>query len=150
MAKRDYRRKLDTQFREQDSRSLWRGLQAITSYKGVMKCNNSDPNLPDNLNEFYARFDRANTNTLTRMIIQIDNNITLAFNEPEVRKIFRKTHARKAAGPDGIPSRVVKMCASQISGIFTDIFNQSLRHCIVPKCFKQSTIIPVPKLQFHV
>ena len=37
------------------------------------------------------------------------------------------------------------MCASQISGIFTDIFNQSLRHCIIPKCFKQSTIIPVPK-----
>ena len=143
LAKRDYRCKLDTQFREQDSRSLWRGLQAITSYKGVMKCNNSDPNLPDNLNEFYARFDRANT--LTRMSIQTDNNITLAFTEPEVRKIFRKTHARKAAGPDGIRSRVVKMCASQISGIFTDIFNQSLRYCIVPKCFKQSTIIPVPK-----
>ena len=79
------------------------------------------------------------------MSIQTDNNITLAFTEPEVRKIFRKTHARKAAGPDGIPSRVVKMCASQISGIFTDIFNQSLRYCIVPKCFKQSTIIPVPK-----
>ena len=77
-----------------------------------MKCNNSDPNLPDNLNEFYARFDRANTNTLTRMSIQTDNNITLAFTEPEVRKIFRKTHARK--------------------------------YCIVPKCFKQSTIIPVP------
>ena len=143
--KSDYRRKLDTQFREQDSRSLWRGLQAITSYKGVMKCNNSDPNLPDNLNECYARFDKANTNTLTRMNIQTDNNITLAFTEPEVRKIFRKTHARKAAGPDGIPSRVVKMCASKISGIFTDIFNQSLRHCIVPKCFKHSTIIPVPK-----
>ena len=142
LAKRDYRRKLDKQFQEQDSRRLWHGLQAITSYKGGgMKCNNSDPNLPDNLNESYARFDRANTNTLTHMNIQTDNNITLAFTEPEVRKIFRKTHARKAAGP----SRVVKMCASQISGIFTDIFNQSLRHCIIPKCFKQSTIIPVPK-----
>ena len=145
LAKRDYRRKLDKQFQEQDSRRLWHGLQAITSYKGGMKCNNSDPHLPDNLIEFYACFDRANTNTLTRMNIQTANNITLAFTEPEVRKIFRKTHARKAAGPDGIPSRVVKMCASQISGIFTDIFNQSLRHCIVPKCFKQSTIIPVPK-----
>ena len=88
-----------------------------------MKCNNSDPNLPDNLNEFYACFDRANTNALTRMDIQTDNNITLAFTEPEVRKIFRKIHARKAAGPDGIPPRVVKMCASQITGIFTDIFN---------------------------
>ena len=141
----EIRCKLDKQFQEQDSRRLWHGLQAITSYKGGMKCNNSDPNLPDNLNEFYARFDRANTNTLTHMNIQTDNNITLAFTEPEVRKIFRKTHARKAAGPDGIPSRVVKMCASQISGIFTDIFNQFLRHCIIPKCFKQSTIIPVPK-----
>ena len=74
-----------------------------------------------------------------------NHTVAVTFTEPEVRKIFRKTHARKAAGPDGIPSRVVKMCASQISGIFTDIFNQSLRYCIVPKCFKQSTIIPVPK-----
>ena len=97
-----------------------------------MKCNNSDPNLPDNLNEFYARFDRANTNTLTRMNIQTDNNITLAFTEPEVRLSFRKTHARKAAGPDGIRSRVVKMCASQISGIFTNNYIQSIferLHC---------------------
>ena len=102
---------------------------------------NSDPNLPDNLNDFYARFDKANTDS--PMNIQTDNNITLGFTEPEGRKVFRNTHARKAASPDGIPSRVVKMCASQTSGIVTDILNESLRHCIIPKCFKQTTIIPV-------
>ena len=103
----------------------------VLKYNGGMKCvDNSGPNLPDNLNDFYARFNKANTDS--HMNIQTDINITLAFTEPEVRKIFRKPHARKAAGPDGIPSRVVKMCASQISGIFIDIFNESLRHCIIP------------------
>ena len=64
------RRKLDNQFQEQDSRRLWQGLQAITSYKGGMTFDdNSDPNLPDNLNDFYARFDKANTDVFKLITI---------------------------------------------------------------------------------
>ena len=39
----------------------------------------------------------------------------------------------------------LKTCASQLAPVFTDIFNTSLQICEVPKCFKTSSIIPVPK-----
>ena len=39
----------------------------------------------------------------------------------------------------------LKMCATQLAPIFTDIFNTSLEKCHVPRCFKTSTIIPIPK-----
>ena len=45
----------------------------------------------------------------------------------------------------GIPSRVLKACADQLAGVFTDIFNQSLSQSAVPTCFKRATIVPVPK-----
>ncbi len=50
---------------------------------------------------------------------------------------------RKAVGPDGIPVRVLRACALQIAGVFTDIFNLSLS--VVPSCFKKSTIVPIRK-----
>ena len=49
------------------------------------------------------------------------------------------------AGPDNISPCLLKLCADQLSSVFTDIFNVSLSQCKIPHCFKKSTIIPVPK-----
>ncbi|XP_041671977.1 C-type lectin domain family 4 member M-like [Cheilinus undulatus] len=65
--------------------------------------------------------------------------------EHDVRRVLRKVNPRKAAGPDGIPGRVLKDCADQLTGGFTKIFNLSLAQATVPTCLKSSTIIPVPK-----
>ena len=51
----------------------------------------------------------------------------------------------KAAGPDGIPSHILRACADQLAGVFMDIFNCSLSQSDVPTCFKMATIVPVPK-----
>ncbi len=48
-------------------------------------------------------------------------------------------------GPDGIPGHVLRACAFQLAGVFTDIFNLSLSLSVVPLCFKKSTIVPIPK-----
>ncbi len=48
-------------------------------------------------------------------------------------------------GPDGIPGRVLKACAFQLAGVFTDIFNLSPSLSVVPSCFKKSTIVSIPK-----
>ncbi len=48
-------------------------------------------------------------------------------------------------GPDGIAGRVLRACAFQLAGVFTDIFNLSLSLSVVPACFKKSTIVPIPK-----
>lgn len=45
----------------------------------------------------------------------------------------------------GIPGRVLQDCAHQLADVFTDIFNLSLAHTVVPACLKTATVIPVPK-----
>ena len=63
----------------------------------------------------------------------------------EVRGRLRPVNQRKAAGPDGVTGRVLRDCADQLAGVFTDIFNQSLSQCTIPPCLKSSTIVPLPK-----
>ncbi|XP_062859991.1 polycystin-1 [Trichomycterus rosablanca] len=63
----------------------------------------------------------------------------------EVCSVLSKVNARKAAGPDGIPGRVLRACAEQLAQVFTNIYNLSLAQATVPTCWKTSIIIPVPK-----
>ncbi|XP_074501445.1 uncharacterized protein LOC141773472 [Sebastes fasciatus] len=71
----------------------------------------------------------------------------LSITEADVRRTLLRINPRKAAGPDGIPGRVLKSCAHQLAGVFTTIFNLSLSLRTVPTCFKSTTIIPIPKQQ---
>ncbi|KAI3355351.1 hypothetical protein L3Q82_017895 [Scortum barcoo] len=63
----------------------------------------------------------------------------------QVRNALKKNRARKAAGPDGISSRLLKSCADQLCGIFGYTFNLSLKLGRVPQLWKTSCIVPVPK-----
>ncbi len=60
-------------------------------------------------------------------------------------RTLRKINTLKAAGPDGIPGRVLRNCAAELGEVFINIFNLSLLKCTVPTCLKTSTIVPVPK-----
>ena len=68
-----------------------------------------------------------------------------SFSVADVSKTFKRVNPRKAAGPDGIPSRVLRACANQLAGVFAEIFNLSLSQSAVPTCFKMSIIVPVAK-----
>ncbi|KAI3371820.1 hypothetical protein L3Q82_024372 [Scortum barcoo] len=54
----------------------------------------------------------------------------------QVRNALKKN--RKAAGPDGISSRLLKSCADQLCGIFGYTFNLSLKLGRVPQLWKTS------------
>ncbi|KAL1268802.1 hypothetical protein QQF64_034165 [Cirrhinus molitorella] len=59
-AKRRYRKKLESQFQQSDSRSLWQRLRTITDYqRPSSRMGNADASLADELNTFYARFEAA-------------------------------------------------------------------------------------------
>ena len=121
---------------------MWQGLQSITDYKKKPSpVTDQDVLLPGRLNNFFARFE-DNTVPLTRPATK---TCGLSFTAAEVSKTFKRVNPRKAAGPDGIPSRALRACADQLAGVFTDIFNQSLSQSAVPTCFKSATIVPVPK-----
>ena len=125
---------------------MWKGIKCVTNYsKKNAKCP-TDPALPDALNHFYARFEASN-NSPTTKLTSSPGDYTLSVSEREFALLLQNINPRKAAGPDGVPGRVLKDCARQLSGVMCDIFNTSLAQATVPTCLKTSTIIPVPKVQ---
>ncbi|KAM4624569.1 gamma-crystallin M2-like [Polymixia lowei] len=124
---------------------MWQGIQAITDYKPTSTYPpTADPSLPGELNYFYARFDRDNQETPIKSALSADLQ-PLTLTPSEVRTVLSRTNARKAAGPDGIPGRVLRNCAEQLTTVLTDIFNLSLAQAVVPACLKTTSIVPVPK-----
>ena len=144
-AKRDYTTKLEDQFESGDVRSTWQGLRTITDYRGrARSAETPSASLPGELNTFYARFESGSTQQ-PLPAPPVDNSPPLTILEHDVRRAFQQVNIRKAAGPDGIPGRVLKACASQLAGVFTDIFNLSISQAVVPSGFKSSIIVPIPK-----
>ncbi|KAF7645680.1 hypothetical protein LDENG_00199970, partial [Lucifuga dentata] len=73
------------------------------------------------------------------------SSTSLTLHQHQVRRELRSVNPRKAAGPDGIPGKVLVACANELSEILTRLFNLSLTQATIPACFKSATIIPVPK-----
>jgi hypothetical protein len=124
---------------------MWQGLQTITDYKGKHSRElPSDTRLPVELNNFYARFEASNTETFTRASA-VPDYCVITFSGADVSKTFKQVNIHKAAGLGRLPGRVLRACADQLESVFTDISNLSLSKYVIPTCFKQTTIIPVPK-----
>jgi hypothetical protein len=121
---------------------MWPGLQTITDYKGkTSHVTDTDVLLPDKLNTFVVRFE-DNTVPPTWPATK---DCTLSFSVADVSKTFKRGNPRKNVSPDGIPRSVLRACADQLSGVFTDIFHLSLSQSADPTSLKMSTIVPVPK-----
>ena len=69
----------------------------------------------------------------------------ITLSAADVSKTFKQVNIHKATGPDGLPGRVLRACADQLASVFNDIFNLSLSKSVIATCFKQTTIVPVPK-----
>ena len=66
----------------------------------------------------------------------VPDDCVITLSVDNVSKTFKEVNIHKAAGPDGLPGRVLRACADQLTGVFTDIFNMSLIESIIPTCFK--------------
>ena len=120
-------------------------MQTITGYKGKPRHElPSDGSLLDELNAFYARFEASNTEACTKAPAVLDDCV-IPLSLADVNKTFKQVNIHKAAEPDGLPGHVLKACADQLSSVFTAIFNLCLTESEIPTCFKQTTIVPVPK-----
>ncbi len=146
-AKRTYKNKVEEHFNNNNPRSMWQGINNITGFKGNKPATvNIAASLPDELNTFYARFEADNTaHTESAAAAAAEEVSPLTLSVADVTRSFKRVNIRKAVGPDGIPGRVLKACAFQLAGVFTDIFNLSLSLSVVPSCFKKSIIVPIPK-----
>ncbi|KAI3364944.1 hypothetical protein L3Q82_000942 [Scortum barcoo] len=99
--------------------------------------------LPDELNTFYARFE--STSPAVEVQKAQEDHCPPVISRADVCRTLKRINTRKAPGPDGIPGRALKVCADQLADVFADIFNMSLLQSVVPTCFKETIIVPVPK-----
>ena len=149
-AKADYRRKIEDHLSENNPRQVWQGIQQLTNYRGHNTTTvNSSISLAEELNFFFARFETSRTSQTSASSPPqpppAHSTHSLTVQVQDVRRVLSGVNPRKAAGPDGLPGKVLKGCADQLSQVFTTIFNLSLTQAIIPACLKSSTIIPVPK-----
>ncbi len=122
---------------------MWQGINNITCFKGNKPATvNIATSLPDELNTCYARFEADNTTAPAAAAEEVS---PLSLSVADVTRSFKWVNIRKAVGLDGIPGCVLRACAFQLAGVFTDIFNLSLSLSVVPSCLKKSTIVPILK-----
>ena len=77
-------------------------VAGLANYKGKHSQElPSDTSLPDELNHFYARFEAC----MRESAVPDDCVITLSV--ADVSKTFKQVNIHKAAGPDGLPGRVL-------------------------------------------
>ncbi|KAJ8365032.1 hypothetical protein SKAU_G00138630 [Synaphobranchus kaupii] len=106
-AKQKYKQRIEDQLNSNNPRSMWNGIKVLTDYKTTRQPLSDDANLPDVLNQFFACFDTQRGETAP-LIITPAGESTLVLQHHQVRTTLRKVNVRKAAGPDGVPARVLK------------------------------------------
>ena len=70
---------------------------------------------------------------------------TIEIDITEVARLLKQIDPFKAAGPDGIPSRLLKEVASELSPSITLLFNASLQQGNIPDDWKKALVTPLFK-----
>ena len=65
--------------------------------------------------------------------------------EPEVLLAINEMPSHAAAGPDGVPSQLLKQCSSSIVKPLCILFNKSMNEGTIPSLLKKATIVPIYK-----
>ena len=79
---------------------------------------------------------------ITRVTSSISD---MVFTNNGVRALLEKIDESKAEGPDGLSSKVLKHCATELAPMVATLFNASLASGVVPKEWRVARVIPVPK-----
>ncbi|KAK0148991.1 RNA-directed DNA polymerase from mobile element jockey [Merluccius polli] len=123
-AKEDYRKKVEQKLQENNTKEVWNGMKIIAGLGKRSSTMEGDLGRANQLNQFFNRFDCPAEASMD---------------------VLRKLHPRKAAGPDGLSPRLLKVCAAELGEPLEHLFNWSLRIGRVPTMWKASCLIPVPK-----
>ncbi len=149
--KRNYKNKIESLFKDQNTKSAWNGLKCITGYN--KKCSlpevENDYDFAEELNTFYARFDNQDFSKeceelVNQLLLQHDDDII--FTPKEVVAAFSKINPSKSHGPDQLGGKILKECKHQLSSIVCKLYQVSMDEHIIPKIWLTSELVPVPKM----
>ena len=67
------------------------------------------------------------------------------FRTTTVRRYLKGLDVSKATGPDGIPARVLKQCAAELSQPLSQLFSLCFQHGTQPSMWKTANVVPIHK-----
>lgn len=97
--------------------------------------------LLENLKNHFSR----DSSAFPQICADPDDNWSLNITEHQVRQMLRRYPSKKAAGIDGIPTRIYVELADIVCKPLALIFNQSCVQRLFPDAWKTGIIVPVPK-----
>lgn len=149
--KESYKQKIEDMFKSTNTKSAWQGLKTLTGFRKKSSLPESANNeaFANELNEFYARFDKYDfTGSLEPLeldlLAKVDASICITVDQ--VRSSLRRINPRSASGPDRICGRLLKECSAEVAPVLQKIYQQSVTTHYIPKKWLTSEIIPVPKV----
>lgn len=151
LEKEKYKRKIENWFKK-DTKAAWQGLRNITGMtkKSVSPDITNIKDYCNELNKFYCRFDvqdfSLEQNSLTELLCNKEHGIFTVTQE-DVLESLKRVKSNKASGPDRVSAKVVSICKYELLPVLCWIFQSSLDQSYIPKLWKTSEIIPVPKHQ---
>ena len=164
-AKSDYFEKF---FRDnKDSKKIWQCLNSVIDNKNTDRkeinsiiYNNIEHKHPkeiaDNLNNFFLNvgtkiaedlpFDNTEHYNYINSIPQSDHTFTFkSINISNLAAITKSIKPKMSCGPDGIPSKIMKIILTEIPNIMIHLINLSLENSYVHDRLKEAVIIPIYK-----
>ena len=148
-SKRKHKVKVEGLFKH-DAKSAWRGVKQLSGMTKTEYKHDVDDvkQFCDELNIFYSRFDKHDFSAVRNIIVSHLKHRSyerLIITEDEVLKSLKSVKVGKATGPDKIGANILKLCSVPLAPAICNIYQQSLDQACVPRLWKTSEIVPLPK-----
>ena len=124
--------------------------QQVSSANGTNSWRTSSRNAQETANLFNYYFNsvflkKSDENYHPVPPVSNESITEIILEQCEVRNALNSLNPNKAFGPDNIPTRLLKECASSIAPSLTYLFNKSLNSGNLPTEWKLSNVIPLHK-----
>ena len=96
-------------------------------------------------NYFSSVFSKENVQALPNLTACFPEMESFTVSENGVLKLLLSIDPRKSGGPDGVPSRILKEGAIQITPVLTYLFNRTLEDGVIPSEWKLANVFALHK-----
>jgi len=95
--------------------------------------------------QFLSAFTQENSDIPILPLNQLPETDSIKFTSNGIKCILENLDPSKSSGPDNIPTRILKLCAAEISPVLQIIFSQSYQEGLLPSDWVQGNVIPIHK-----
>ena len=148
--KEDYKNKIQAQFKQSNTKQAWHSVKSILGcIKSKKRCSVSNSaEFANDLNTFYCRVDCNDFEVERKCAVQYANlppEHTFEIPRADVASVFKIVKVNKAAGPDTITGKLIKICHLQLCSVVHVLFQLCVELGEIPLQRKTAEIVPIPK-----